>query len=70
MSLYVAEGHRGSGIADRLLSDSISRQPAHLLVFEKNLRAQAFYKRQGFTPDGHREIDADTGIWELRMTRN
>jgi GNAT superfamily N-acetyltransferase len=70
MSLYVAERHRGSGIADQLLHSSISRHPAHLLVFEKNPRAQAFYRRKGFVPDGHREIDADTGIWELRMVRN
>jgi ribosomal protein S18 acetylase RimI-like enzyme len=69
MSLYVAASHRSRGLADQLLAGSIGSDPAHLLVFAGNLRAQTFYRRNGFMTDGHREIDADTGIWEVRMVR-
>jgi ribosomal protein S18 acetylase RimI-like enzyme len=69
MSLYVAASLRSSGVADELVACSIGFQPAHLLVFEANRRAQAFYRRHGFEPDGHEELDSDTGILELRMVR-
>jgi hypothetical protein len=68
MSLYVAADHRSLGVADELLKCSIGSQPTQLLVFEQNLRAQAFY-RHGFIANAAREIDIDTGIWELRMIR-
>ena len=69
MSLYVAASHRSHGVADQLLARSIGSQPAHLLVFDSNDRAQGFYRRHGFAPDGHQEVDDDTGVLERRMVR-
>src|SRR5580658_1159546 len=69
MSLYVAPHSRGSGTADELMHRSIGTEPAHLLVFEANLRARAFYSKHGFRPDGHRQLDTDTGVPEVRMVR-
>jgi ribosomal protein S18 acetylase RimI-like enzyme len=69
MSLYVAADHRGGALAEQLLSRSIGSAPAHLLVFEENRRAQAFYRKHRFRAVGHRQLDADTGIPEVRMVR-
>jgi GNAT superfamily N-acetyltransferase len=68
-SLYVAAAYRGSGIAADLLDRAIGTQAAHLWVFEDNPRAHRFYRKHGFAPDGERDVDADTGLWELRMVR-
>jgi ribosomal protein S18 acetylase RimI-like enzyme len=68
-SLYVAAGHRGSGLAARLLEHALGDGPASLWVFEHNPRALAFYTRYGFHPDGHRAVDPDTGLWERRYVR-
>jgi GNAT superfamily N-acetyltransferase len=69
MSLYVAAGHRGSGVASDLMYLAIGAAPAHLWVFEKNPRAQAFYAKHGFLFDGHRKVDDDTSLWERRFVR-
>ncbi len=68
-SLYVAADYRGSGIAAVLLEQAIGSSPARLWVFEDNPRAHRFYRRHGFEPDGQRQVDDDTGLWELRMVR-
>ena len=70
MSLYVAGDYHGTGIAPALLTHALAHAPAHLWVFENNPRAHAFYAKSGFTPDGNRKVDPDTGIWEQRLTRN
>jgi len=69
MSLYVAAEHRGTGVAAALIERALGKAPAHLWVFEDNPRAQAFYLRHGFRSDGHRKVDPDTGLWEMRFIR-
>ncbi|HEY8719584.1 GNAT family N-acetyltransferase [Pengzhenrongella sp.] len=69
MSLYVAAHHSGTGIAATLLGHALGARPARLWVFEDNPRALAFYAKHGFAPDGHRQVDPDTGVWERRLAR-
>jgi hypothetical protein len=54
---------------DNAVRPTIGAAPAHLWVFEKNPRAQAFYAKQGFLFDGHRKVDDDTSLWERRFVR-
>ncbi|MFD1212234.1 GNAT family N-acetyltransferase [Arthrobacter sp. GCM10027362] len=61
-AVWVAPGHRGTGLAPRLLAeilDWVHGQPeVHALklgVHEDNLRALAFYRRHGFMDRGERE---------------
>ena len=68
-SLYVGPAHQSVGLGSQLLRHAIGEDPAHLWVFEDNLRARAFYGRHGFTADGRRAIDADTGLPELLYVR-
>ncbi len=68
-SLYVGAAYRGSGVAERLLTRAIGDGAAHLWVFRDNSRAQAFYRKHGFAPDGAAAIDPDTGVPEVRMSR-
>lgn len=52
--LYIARAHWGSGLATRLLNEMVAKCQSkkenrlQLTVFEKNVRAIAFYKRSGF----------------------
>lgn len=68
-SLYVASDLRGTGLAATLLETAVGYRAAFLWVFEANHRAVAFYRRQGFRPDGAAKIDPDTGVPEMRMVR-
>ena len=59
VSVYVAPGQRGTGLAGRMLDGVVdwARGEAgldrlHLFVHEHNPRAQAFYRRYGFTETG------------------
>jgi ribosomal protein S18 acetylase RimI-like enzyme len=69
MTLYIGAGQRGTGLAARLLEHAIGQQPAYLEVFSGNGRAQAFYRKHGFRPDGHQATDPDTGVAEERYVR-
>ena len=69
MSLYVSSIERGHGLGAELLTHAVNDDPAHLWVFEDNIRAQAFYRKHGFVADGRRSIDPDTGLCELLYTR-
>jgi ribosomal protein S18 acetylase RimI-like enzyme len=69
MSLYAGADFRGDGTARSLLMFALGEEPAHLLVFDSNHRAQSFYRKHGFGFDGHRQIDPDTGVMEVRMVR-
>ncbi|GAA4835049.1 GNAT family N-acetyltransferase [Garicola koreensis] len=74
--IYLLAEHYGSGAADALLTDLLGEASASLWVLKSNQRAQAFYRKHGFAPDGE-EIDlgggrsssALAGICEIRMTR-
>ena len=59
VSVYVAPGQRGTGLAERMLDGVVewARGDAgldrlHLYVHEDNARARAFYLRYGFTETG------------------
>ena len=70
-SLYVAEGHHGRGVAGHLLAAVLpSSARAHLWVLRGNDRAIAFYRREGFVPDGTTVHDDRIGADELRMVRD
>ena len=47
----------------------IGDRPAYLWVLEGNDRAAAFYRRHGFTDEGGRKPEPDTGVVEIRMAR-
>ncbi len=64
-----AELH-GSGSGQRLLDAAIGVRPAFLWTAEDNPRAIAFYRRNGFEPDGERTSDPNAeGLAEIRMVR-
>jgi len=68
-AIYVREAWWGSGLGQRLWEAVRPDEPCSLWVLEDNLRAQGFYRRNGFVPDGARELYADLGAWEIRMVR-
>jgi ribosomal protein S18 acetylase RimI-like enzyme len=49
------------------MAHAIGDRPAYLWVLEGNDRAVAFYRRHGFTEDGGRKLEPDTGLVEIRM---
>jgi GNAT superfamily N-acetyltransferase len=68
-ALYVRTAWHGSGIGAALFDRVIGTAPAVLWVLEDNARARAFYRRQGFEPDGARERYEPLSAWEIRMVR-
>lgn len=69
-SLYLLAAHHGAGIGRALLESVITDEPAQLWVARDNVRAQAFYERQGFVVDGAEYADpAIAGLVEVRMVR-
>jgi GNAT superfamily N-acetyltransferase len=67
--LYVLAAEHGTGAGGGLLAAVIGDGPAGLWVADPNPRAQAFYRKHGFRPDGTRKHDRDLGIDEIRMVR-
>ncbi|MEO3935899.1 GNAT family N-acetyltransferase [Dermatophilaceae bacterium Soc4.6] len=68
-SINVAQSAQGSGLADELLVDVLGRRPASVWVLAANGRAQSFYRRHGFTPDGAVRAHEGIGAQEQRMRR-
>lgn len=69
--LYLLRAHHGSGLGQRILDAVIDDGPALLWVAKDNPRAQAFYRRNGFTPDGTVIVDQDVPTFvECRMVRS
>jgi GNAT superfamily N-acetyltransferase len=68
-SIYLAPSVQGTGLAALLLEKALERQSAHLWMFDGNARADAFYRKNGFAPDGGRLLDEAAGAWELRYVR-
>ncbi|MCW2708664.1 MAG: acetyltransferase [Frankiales bacterium] len=67
-ALYVDPGCWRTGVGTALLA--ACEGVTVLWVLEDNERAQAFYRRQGFTADGGRqELDLDGPVGEIRMRR-
>jgi GNAT superfamily N-acetyltransferase len=68
--LYVLRSHHGTGVGQALLDAVIGIEPAQLWVAEENPRANAFYRRNGFVPDGNRVVDTDANdLVEVRLVR-
>ena len=68
-AINVLRRAHGTGLADELMARVIGDRPAYLWVLEGNVRAAAFYRRHGFTDDGGRKPEPDTGVVEIRMSR-
>jgi ribosomal protein S18 acetylase RimI-like enzyme len=79
VAMWVSPGHRGQGIADRLVSAVCDLARARggtqvaLWVADANPRAQAVYRRLGFRLSGERGIlrpgaAGQPDLWEARMT--
>ncbi len=69
--IYVLREQYGSGAAQRLLDAALGDSAAFLWVLADNPRAQAFYRRNGFAPDGTTKVATFGGeaALELRMVR-
>ena len=68
--IYITSDHYGSGAGQALLDAVLGQEPAQLWVAEENPRAIAFYRRNGFAPDGERKVDADANdLVEIRLVR-
>jgi GNAT superfamily N-acetyltransferase len=67
--IYLLDVAKGSGIADRLLEMAIGDAGAYLWVLSGNTRAQAFYRRHGFVPDGTTKLGNPVALTEERWVR-
>lgn len=66
--LYVLAAHHGSGTGAALLNAVVgTHESVALWVADPNPRAQAFYRKQGFVPDGTMQVD--DGVREIRLVR-
>lgn len=68
-SIYLDEAVKGTGLGTALLETALGGRSAQLWMFEGNARAEAFYRKNGFAPDGGRLLDEAAGTWELRYVR-
>jgi len=69
-SINVLAAHHGSGAADQLITAAVADRPATLWVVRDNRRADAFYRRHGFSVEGATKIHEGSGATEIRMIRN
>ena len=67
--LYVLDAHHGTGVGQALLDAAIGDRPAYLWVLGDNPRAHAFYRRNGFVPDGVEQFDEHWQVTEVRFVR-
>jgi ribosomal protein S18 acetylase RimI-like enzyme len=68
--IYQYARAHGSGTGQRLLDAAVGDRPAFLWVAEENPRAIAFYRRNGFIPDGTRKVAPEwEHLAEIRMVR-
>jgi len=68
-SINVAAEQQGSGVADDLIRATVSQRDASVWVLRDNDRAQAFYRRHGFSVEGATRTHEGTGAPEIRMMR-
>lgn len=69
--IYVLASRHGSGAGQMLLDAAVGDAGAYLWIAEGNPRAFAFYRRNGFVPDGATAAHelAGTPVRILRMVR-
>jgi ribosomal protein S18 acetylase RimI-like enzyme len=68
--IYQSARAHGSGTGQQLLDAVVADRPAFLWVAEGNPRAIAFYRRNGFRPDGARKVAPEwENLAEIRMVR-
>lgn len=68
--IYQYARMHGSGTGQVLLDAAVGQRPAVLWTAEDNPRAQAFYRRNGFAPDGARKVEPEwENLAEIRMVR-
>jgi GNAT superfamily N-acetyltransferase len=67
--LYVLDEHHGAGVGQALVDAALGGRPAYLWALDDNPRAQAFYRRNGFAPDGSSKVDDLWHVRELRFVR-
>ena len=68
-AINVLADHHGTGVADQLIIAAIAERPATLWVLNDNARAEAFYRRHGFSVEGATKLHDGTGASEMRMVR-
>jgi GNAT superfamily N-acetyltransferase len=68
-AIYTRQAFWRTGLGARLLDVAVGKQPAFLWVFEGNERAQRFYRRHGFEPDGVGKFDPYFALEEIRLVR-
>ncbi|MFC0680665.1 GNAT family N-acetyltransferase [Lysobacter korlensis] len=69
-SLYLLAEHHGFGLGQRLLDAALGDAPASLWMAKRNPRAHAFYRRNGFVPDGlERSYESWENLEEIRLVR-
>jgi ribosomal protein S18 acetylase RimI-like enzyme len=68
-AIYLMASEHGSGLGQQLLDAVAGTRPAQLWVMRGNDRAIAFYRRNGFEPDGVEVTDDRLGVVEVRMVR-
>jgi GNAT superfamily N-acetyltransferase len=69
--IYLLASAYGSGAGQQLLDAAVGDAPAYLWVMDGNGRAEAFYRRNGFTRDGATMTHpaGDATVLAVRMTR-
>ena len=68
-AINVLADHYGTGVADQLIIATLAERPATLWVVNDNVRAEAFYRRHGFSVEGATKLHDGTGASEIRMVR-
>lgn len=64
--LYLLDTHQGTGLGQALLDAAIGDRPAFLWAMAGETRARAFYRRNGFEPDG---AEAPFELWDIMTVR-
>ena len=68
-AIYTRRAWWGTGLGNRLIVAALGDGDAYLWVLEANHRAQAFYAKHAFRPDGTVKELADYQATEIRMVR-
>lgn len=67
--LYLLDEHQGGGLGQSLLDAAIGDRPAFLWAMAGETRARAFYRRNGFEPDGAEALFEPWAIMTVRLVR-